>query len=63
MKTIPELPAGLLDMIRHGEDYQLEYKEECIIYESIRNHKWRYQYAESKEGRDSDYDKDGSGDV
>ena len=27
MKTIPELPAGLLDMIRHGEDYQLEYKE------------------------------------
>ena len=27
MKTIPELPAELLDMIRHGEDYQLEYKE------------------------------------
>ena len=27
MMKIPELPARLLDMIRHGEDYQLEYKE------------------------------------
>ena len=36
---------------------------ECIIKESFWKHKWRNQYAESKEGCDSDYDKDGSGDV
>ena len=36
---------------------------ECIIKEPFWKHKWRNQYAESKEGRDSDCDKDGSGDV
>ena len=27
MRHIPGLPSNLLDMIRHGENYQIEYKE------------------------------------